>query len=104
MKKPKTDGAKTSLPGPLKVIRVDGVPTVVPLKDDDPNPDGILQTVWDKGPVNVQWETFDALKERVRTEWVALPKKHDPVSQDLKDVIAAWIKEFDEGYQAKLAL
>lgn len=104
MKKPKTDGGKTSLPGKLKVERVNGVPTVFPLKDDDSNPDGMMQTVWDKGPVKVQWDDFDTLKARVKSEWAALPKKHDPVSDELKGEIKKWIEDFDKNYLTKLDL
>lgn len=104
MKKPKTDGGKTSLPGKLRVERVNGIPTVFPLRDGDENPDGMMQTVWDKGPVNPKWDDFDTLRERVKREWAALPKQHDPVSQELKDEIRKWIEEFDQNYLTKLAL
>lgn len=104
MKKPKTDGGKTSLPGKLKVERVNGVPTVFPLVDGDENPDGMMQTVWDKGPVKVEWEDFDTLRARVKREWVALPKVNDPVSQPLKEEIRKWIEDYDQNYLTKLAL
>eukprot|EP01127_Copromyxa_protea_P005759 TRINITY_DN1561_c0_g1_i1.p1 TRINITY_DN1561_c0_g1~~TRINITY_DN1561_c0_g1_i1.p1 ORF type:complete len:484 (+),score=117.60 TRINITY_DN1561_c0_g1_i1:146-1597(+) len=104
MKKPKTASGKSSLPGCLKVSRVNGVPTVFPLKEGDEDPDGMMQTVWNNGPVDVKWEDFDSLRARVKREWAALPKKNDPVSAELKEVIVQWIKEFDEGYQEKLAL
>lgn len=33
------------------------------------------------------WSKFDELKKRVQTEWEALPKVFDPVSQELRDKI-----------------
>jgi nicotinic acid phosphoribosyltransferase len=104
MKKPKTDGGKTSLPGMLKVVRENGIPTVLPLKEGEVDPNSIMQVVWDKGPVDVKWEDFDSLRARVKKEWTALPKKHDPVSAALKDKITEWIADYDINYKTKLAL
>jgi len=33
------------------------------------------------------WPKFSDIKERVRTEWEALPKVFDPISQELRDKI-----------------
>jgi len=103
MKKPKTDGGKCSLPGMLKVVRLDGIPTVIPAKEGENDPNDILQTVWDMGPVpNLVWEDFDSLRKRVSTEWKALPRVHDPIHKDLYQVIQEWIKDFEENYDSRM--
>ena len=33
---------------------------------------------------DLQWEDFDAMRERVAEEWQALPKKSDNISATLK--------------------
>ena len=105
MKKPKTDGGKTSLPGMLKVVRENGIPTVYPLEEGEDNANSIMQTVWDKGPVaDLKWQTFDALRATVKKEWVALPKRHDPVSAPLKQKIEDWIRDYDASFEQKLAV
>jgi len=103
MKKPKTDGGKCSLPGLLKVVRVNGIPTVFPAKEGETDPADILQTVWNMGPVpNLKWDDFDTLKKRVASEWTALPKLYDSVHPSLHAVIKAWIQDFDEHYAERL--
>jgi len=104
MKKPKTDGAKSSLPGQVKVVRVNGVPTIFPKKDGENDDRNILKVYWRNGPVGVVWEDFDTLRERVATEWTALPKLYDPISREMNDVIAAWVKDFKTNYQRRSAL
>jgi len=105
MKKPKTDGGKCSLPGLLKVVRVNGIPTVLPAKDGENDPNDILQTVWNMGPVaDLKWENFDDLRKRVTTEWKALPKVHDPVAPALQQVIKDWVKDFDDHYAERLVI
>jgi len=100
MKKPKSDASKISLPGILKVKRVNGVPTVFPSSEEDQDPENIFQTLWDNGPVvDHKWETFDQLRERVQEGWKTVPKLYDPVSADLKHKIAEWVKNFDENYK-----
>jgi len=105
MKKPKTDGGKCSLPGLLKVVRVDGVPTVFPAKEGETDPNDILQTVWNMGPVaDLKWDSFDELRKRVATEWKALPKIYDSVAAPLHTVIKDWVKDFDDHYAERLAI
>jgi nicotinamide phosphoribosyltransferase len=102
MKKPKTDGAKSSLPGELKVLRVNGVPTVFPNKGGAHVPDNVLKVYWKNGPVEgLVWEDFDALRKRVAQEWNALPKMYDPVSAELNQVIADWISDYNANYEAR---
>jgi len=91
MKKPKTDAGKISLPGYLQVKLVNGIPTAFPANIDGPrDPANILQIVYDKKPVAVQWEDFDALRKRVETQWKAIPVGHDAISSELRDKINKW--------------
>lgn len=78
MKVPRTDDAKASLPGRLDVVpawfdREQGVPMpqVWPL---DESPGGsMLHRVWDRGPVDGVFESFDDVRARVEREWRGLP-------------------------------
>lgn len=83
MKCPKTDSSKISFPGKLAVKAVDGVPTVFPAECVPPE-ENMLETVYDGGPVPVEWESFDALRERVKRSWAALPKSGVPLSDELR--------------------
>jgi len=99
MKCPKTDSTKVSLPGILKVKRVNGVPTVFPAKEDEHDPEDILQTVYDHGPVKgFTWPDFNTLKARVAAEWHKVPKNYDPISKELHAEIDAWVKNYKENY------
>ncbi|PSC68478.1 nicotinate phosphoribosyltransferase [Micractinium conductrix] len=91
MKAPKTGPEKGSLPGVLAVKRVNGVPTVFPADEVAPEED-LLQVVYDKRPLAVEWESFDELRERVESEWTALPPCADVLSASLRakrDAVAA---------------
>ncbi|EFN59608.1 hypothetical protein CHLNCDRAFT_133026 [Chlorella variabilis] len=88
MKAPKTGPEKGSLPGPLAVKRVSGVPTVFPADQVAPE-DNLLQVVYDKRPVEVQWESFDKLRQRVEREWAALPPAADVLAAPLREKRAA---------------
>ncbi|KAK9816981.1 hypothetical protein WJX72_007792 [[Myrmecia] bisecta] len=93
MKSPKSDTGKLSLPGVMAVKRVNGVPTAFPAEGGYVSPEeNMLRVVYDKGPVKVDWEDFDALRKRVDTEWHALPKTASvispPLQQKMKDVLA----------------
>lgn len=84
MKAPRTDPTKDSLPGVLAVKNVEGVPTAFPVEEVAPE-ENLLKVVYDCGPVaGVEWESFDALRERVEREWSALPKTADVVAESLK--------------------
>lgn len=101
MKRPKTDMNKISFPGALYVKRVDGVPTIFPKAHGQviPEDENLLKVVYDCGPVNYQWEDFDAIRKRVDHEWTAIPKVYDPISQDLRDKVAQWVKDFDAKFE-----
>eukprot|EP00803_Ostreobium_quekettii_P004252 evm.model.scf_468.5 EVM.evm.TU.scf_468.5 scf_468:28650-33560(+) len=84
MKTPKNDSLKISLPGALAVKRVCGIPTVFPAGCVEPQ-DNLLKVVYDCGPIpGWQWEDFDSLRKRVASEWEALPRVADVISEPLK--------------------
>jgi len=84
MKAPKGDPGKESLPGVLAVKRVNGVPTVFPAEEVTAE-ENLLKIVYDCGPVEgLVWEEFDAVRERLAKEWMALPKTADVVSSSLR--------------------
>jgi nicotinamide phosphoribosyltransferase len=100
MKKPKSDPSKVSLPGILKVKKINGVPTVFASTEDDHDTENLFQTVWDNGPVaSHQWPTFDQIRENVAQGWATVPPTYDPISHELRDKIHAWIKNFDENFE-----
>ena len=87
MKKPKTDSKKFSLPGELAVVlNQDGIPTVHPKESLEIVKD-LLEVVYDKGPVNVTWDSFDDIKKKIRETWPSIPKIFDPISDKLKKKI-----------------
>jgi len=97
MKKPKTDGAKSSLPGLVKVVMVNGCPTVMPKKDGEPeDPQNLLKVYWKCGPVkDLVWDSFDEIKQRINREWTALPKIYDSVSSEMVSVIEQFVTDFN---------
>lgn len=61
MKLPKSDTAKSSLPGIMAVKRVNGVPTAFPAEGGHVSADqNLLQVMWNKGPVKVVHGAVDA--------------------------------------------
>lgn len=96
MKAPKTDASKFSLPGILQVRRDEGIPTVYCVPDCGRGPplvsprDDLLRVVYDHRPVENAWngDDFSTVRARVAAEWAALPKHADPLSEQLKDVVA----------------
>jgi len=105
MKRPRTDSGKISFPGILRVERIDGKLMIFPVADGekvDPAKNE-LKVVYDNRPVrNAFPETFDELRARVRTQWVACPPRYDVVSAPLRAKIENWIKRFDETYSKML--
>jgi len=94
MKAPLTDLNKVSLPGVMQVRREGGVPTAYCVPEAGrgaplvaPEED-LLRVVYDRRPVTGVWDDFDTVRERVRREWEALPPRADPLSSQLKGVIA----------------
>lgn len=81
MKKPSDDISKTSLPGSFCVNYVDGIPQVYPSDsaEDYRLEIDALQTIWNCGPVDYNWETFDQVRARLRKNWVKCPAVTDQV-------------------------
>jgi len=103
MKCPKTDAGKISLPGILKVKRVNGIPTIFPAKEDEHDPEDLLVTVYDCGPVaGLKWPTFTELKNKVKDEWPKVPKAYDPISKELRANIDAWVQDYKDNYLKKV--
>jgi nicotinamide phosphoribosyltransferase len=101
MKKPKSDPNKISLPGVLKVKKVNGVPTVFPAAStQEKDPENLLQVVWDSGTVpGIKRENFDKKRINVQEGWATVPKVYDPFSAELRHKISDWVKNFDDNYE-----
>lgn len=93
MKDPKkTDPTKCSLPGQLAVYRTHNGYTVMPAEVgwsdyDTYFPGNVMNVVYDCGPVNFVWPTFDQIRARVNVEWRNSPKIYDPRSVALRQKI-----------------
>ena len=81
MKKPDTDISKSSLPGPFAVYKVDGHLMVYPgpIRAAHGMPADYLETIWNCGPVDYEWETIDQIRERIRSTF--------PVSKPVNDEV-----------------
>lgn len=92
MKFPKTDNEKSSFPGILKVVRnKEGIPIIYP-EESKVEGENLLRVVYDKKPVEGIWkDSFEDIRNRVEKEWKTLPAKYDPVSDELKSKVVAWI-------------
>eukprot|EP01116_Phalansterium_solitarium_P000234 TRINITY_DN10136_c0_g1_i1.p1 TRINITY_DN10136_c0_g1~~TRINITY_DN10136_c0_g1_i1.p1 ORF type:complete len:514 (-),score=192.35 TRINITY_DN10136_c0_g1_i1:227-1768(-) len=94
MKAPKTDSAKTSLPGILRVQRdAAGLELVLPRDAHDTSyvAADLLRPVYDHKPIDGIWDDFDTIRKRVQTEWHRAPKLHDPVGPQIKQKIHDWL-------------
>ncbi|KNE67674.1 hypothetical protein AMAG_12410 [Allomyces macrogynus ATCC 38327] len=85
MKVPKTDSAKTSLPGRLAVVPAhNALPVVVPHDHPDVEVRGnLMQVVFDgTDPArrHVAWDSFSDVRKRVQEQWARAPPIWDPVS------------------------
>lgn len=84
MKAPKTDSSKFSLPGKLKVSKVDGALTTFTENDVVVNE---LKLVYDCEPIDPNWGTFDEVKAILEENWKSSPKYHKAVSTSLLNKI-----------------
>lgn len=100
MKRPKTDLNKISFPGALYVKRVNGVPTIFPKAhgQEVPEEENLLKVVYDCGPTDYKFDDFETVRKRVESEWHTIPKVYDPISSELRDKVAGWIKDFDSRF------
>lgn len=73
MKFPKTDKDKASMPGRFKVITMAGHPMTVPEEfsgwNDYAIETNLLKVVYDNGPVEVEYSTFDEMRASLRIQW-----------------------------------
>jgi nicotinamide phosphoribosyltransferase len=86
MKCPKTDQSKFSLPGALAVKNVYGIPTVFPAGSVSADED-LLEVVYNCGPVDMKWPTFDEMRAQVNSQWASLPPAHNPISLELQEKV-----------------
>ena len=88
MKRPKTDSGKFSLPGLVEVGRnAEGVLTAYPKAQLAPRVSA-LRVVYDRRPVVGKKDDFDTLRERVETQWRFSRPNCDPLSAELRALIA----------------
>jgi nicotinamide phosphoribosyltransferase len=88
MKKPSMDITKISLPGDFSL-------TVFPSGGDlniqiDPlenpwGPDNMLEVIWDCGPVNYEFETFNFMRIRARESWNSCTRYNESLSDSMKE-------------------
>lgn len=100
----RTDGGKISLPGILKVQRIDGQLYVLPrdVNDAYDSNSNELKIVYDNGPIaDFKWDDFTTVRERVSTQWKATSKTHDPIHESMRAKIADWIGKFNENNEQK---
>lgn len=90
MKAPKTDSGKFSLPGKLKVGITAGALTTYPAELKHVNRyfiENELKVVYDCGPMEVKWGTFDEVRASLEENWKRSPKLHNAVSTQLQEKI-----------------
>ena len=63
------------------------IPIVYPVREDQPaSPsENLLKVVFDKRPVDVDWDNFDTIRKRIETQWETLPPKYDVISDEMKN-------------------
>ena len=93
MKAPKTDLGKFSLPGPMQVNMVAGIPTVFPIANvgwiDYRLETDMLELVYHNGESEWKPETFSKMRSRLESAWESMPPKADPISHEMKSLILA---------------
>jgi nicotinic acid phosphoribosyltransferase len=92
MKRPSDDKGKYSLPGIIKVVCEDapGVLQVFPIETETTHANA-LHVIYNKGPVERQWPSFDHLKTKINHLFTVVPAKGDGISAPMKAKIAGMI-------------
>lgn len=92
MKRPSDDKGKYSLPGVMKVVCEDapGVLKVFPVETETKFPN-VLEVVYDKAPIDIQWPSFDHLKTKINHLFTVVPAKGDAISTQMYHKIAELI-------------
>ncbi|MGC6492247.1 MAG: nicotinamide phosphoribosyltransferase domain-containing protein [Myxococcota bacterium] len=96
MKLPKTSRGKFSYPGDMQVNLEGGIPTVYPASaswQDRRVEDDMLEVIWDCGPTDYVWETFDAVRARFARTWDSRPPIAEVISEPLAKKAEAIIAE-----------
>lgn len=85
-KVPKTDPSKGSLPGNMEVRLRGGAPCVVPKGagwGDYESSGDLLEVVWDSGPVDYRFDSFDEVRVRHRATWDRRPRKASVIGDEM---------------------
>ncbi|KAJ2626973.1 hypothetical protein H4R22_004600, partial [Coemansia sp. RSA 1290] len=85
MKFPKQGSSKTSLPGRFSV-HADPAQNGAPVAyrcGHEPSTPSLLEVVYDGGPVEGVWDSFDQVRERLNDQWSRLPPAAHALSSDL---------------------
>lgn len=88
-KKPVGDLWKRSIPGRTRVFLTGdpAVPTVFPFNctwEDRVTGEDMLEVIWDGGPTDYVWETFDQMRGRFRHGWAGRPPRANSFSDQLR--------------------
>ncbi|KAJ9071408.1 hypothetical protein DSO57_1037223 [Entomophthora muscae] len=87
-KDPKTNPGKASLPGKfyVKLEPTHQLPCVYPQPDDsiEMDTENLLRVIYDKGPVDGAFDSFDTIRQRAYQQWEHSPPHFDPISSELK--------------------
>lgn len=91
-KDPKDNPGKASLPGQfsVKLDPQNQLPCTYPKMDDiaESDPENLLRIIYDKGPVESPFDSFDDVRQRACFEWERSPFHFDPISSELKAKLA----------------
>ena len=90
MKRPSDDKGKNSLPGIVKVSmeKETKILKVYPIETLTDAADMRLQLIYNNGPVNIEWPTFDEIKSNILEQYKYLPKHADAISTQMYYKIA----------------
>jgi nicotinic acid phosphoribosyltransferase len=95
MKAPKTDSSKVSLPGRIDVCYdTNGCLKTYPAEVvNELGLKSAFRVVYDKGPIDGVWDSFDTLVKRVEQEWNRTPNGGNPYSDQMITKINATLSE-----------
>jgi nicotinic acid phosphoribosyltransferase len=91
MKRPSDDKGKYSLPGIMKVAADKDTLSLKVYPAETEVDKNMLQVVYDKGPVDIKWLTFDELKARINTLMTIVPAHGDAISTQMYHKIAGLV-------------
>jgi len=101
MKKPSADISKTSLPGLMVVNNVGSELKIYPARgagwEDYRIETDLLEVIWDCGPVDYVFETFDQMRARLNVDWAKRPRKCDVLSAPMQQKLEKETKKIESG-------